>query len=99
MSTTPPPNRPDGALGEPGAPATLAARVTDRHPSVRDVIRFFAWSHLSTGQLRATSQGFCLLALELVDTIDDCPQLTVALQHLLVAKDAAVRASVKPPGL
>lgn len=56
---------------------------------------WFAYDHLPA-PLQAVSRPFCELARHVVDTIDSGPERTVALRKLLEAKDAAVRASLRP---
>lgn len=63
---------------------------------VDDVLRFFHYSHLPE-QLQARSKPFCDLARLIVDTTPRNPQRTIALNKLLEAKDAAVRAHVPKP--
>jgi hypothetical protein len=60
-----------------------------------DVLRFFHYGHLPA-QLQARSKPFCDLARLLIDTTPRCPQRTIALNKLIEAKDAAVRASLPP---
>lgn len=57
------------------------------------VLRFFNYSHLPEG-LQARSAPFCRLAREIVDNTPRNPQRTIALNKLLEAKDAAVRAAL-----
>lgn len=57
------------------------------------VLRFFHYSHLPQG-LQARSKPFCVLAREIVDNTPRNPQRTIALNKLLEAKDAAVRAAL-----
>lgn len=57
------------------------------------VLRFFHYSHLPAG-LQARSKPFCDLARTLVGNTPRNPQRTIALNKLLEAKDAAVRASL-----
>lgn len=52
---------------------------------------YFAWSHLPV-HLAEVSQPFCDLAIEIRRTLPENQQRAVALQKLLEAKDAAVRA-------
>lgn len=64
------------------------------HPAVADVLRHFAWDHLPK-HLQTVSRPFAELAHQLADTLSG-PQLTIGLQDLLRAKDACVRAAVRP---
>ncbi len=61
---------------------------------VDDVMQYFAYLHLPAGALRDTSRLFAYLANEVVARLPRCPQRTHALNHLLSAKDAAVRAAL-----
>lgn len=66
----------------------------DIHPAVQEKIRWFASDHLRP-ELAAIVDAFRELALTLaVDLGLTGPQLTIGLQHLIEAKDAAVRAAV-----
>lgn len=56
-------------------------------------LRFFAYAHLPP-HLRDVSAGFHALALDIVQRLPDCDQRKLALQCLLQAKDAAVRAAL-----
>jgi len=55
-------------------------------------LKFFAFAHLPEGRPRATSAKFHTLALDLIEDLPEGTQRTWALHHLLLAKDAAVRA-------
>lgn len=57
------------------------------------VMQFFAYSHLPE-HLRAASKPFGDLAQQIVDTVPRNPERTKALDRLLEAKDAAVRAKL-----
>ena len=59
-------------------------------PMVRHVLKFFKYEHLLP-QLQTVSKKFADLALDLVQTIPEGPELTVCLRKLLEAKDCAVR--------
>lgn len=60
--------------------------MTDR------MLQFFAYDHLKSEELKATSKPFGDLAQQIVDTLPANPERTVALRKLLEAKDCAVRA-------
>lgn len=62
------------------------------------MLKWFAYEHLPTGDLRAASAPFGELAKRICDTVLPGPERTVALRKLLEAKDAAVRAVVHPGG-
>ena len=55
------------------------------------MLQFFQYAHLPAN-LQAVSAPFCHLADELVETLPQNPERTVALRKLLEAKDCAVRA-------
>lgn len=57
------------------------------------LIQFFEYSHLPP-HLQAVSKPFCELAHKVVEEIPRNQERTVALRHLLDAKDAAVRARI-----
>lgn len=57
-----------------------------------DVCRYFKYMHLPEGPLRDMSRTLALTAYEVITRAPRCPQRTHALNHLLLAKDAAVRA-------
>ena len=71
----------------------------NRHPAVRSVLQFFDSAHLPA-PLREVAQAFEATAAGVVKMIEvDHPQLTIALQDLLRAKDAAVRAAADMHGI
>lgn len=55
------------------------------------ILQFFKYQHLPA-PLQGVSKPFCDLANQIVDTLPQNPERTVALRKLLEAKDAAVRA-------
>ncbi len=61
------------------------------------MLKWFAYEHLP-GHLQPTSQQFYALAVWIVNNVVAGPERTTALRKLLEAKDAAVRAVVKPGG-
>lgn len=67
----------------------LGARLT-APPSE---LRYFSFEHLPP-HLRAVSQPFHTLALDIVHRLPDGEQRKYALHYLLLAKDAAVRAAM-----
>ncbi len=62
----------------------------NRHPSVREVCRWFHYDHLPPGLFEVSKDVHDLVELLLVK-LEDGPQLTKGLQHLLEAKDCFVR--------
>lgn len=64
------------------------------HPSICEKLRWFEYGHLPA-HLAEVSQKFEQLAHELVGPLALAgPQTTIALQKLIEAKDAAVRAAI-----
>lgn len=61
------------------------------------MLAWFEYGHLPPG-LQAISARFADLARGLVADLEPGPERTVALRKLLEAKDAAVRALVRPGG-
>lgn len=61
------------------------------------MLQWFDFAHLPP-QLQVVSSQFYDLACSITGTIKPGPERTVALRKLLEAKDAAVRAVVKPGG-
>lgn len=72
-----------------------AERVTDgRHSAVKDALQWLAFSHLPD-PLRIYSRPFYQVAVELILTVTDSPELTHSLNALIGAKDWAVRAGIR----
>jgi hypothetical protein len=61
--------------------------------SAERLLQFFDYEHLPP-PLQAVSKPFGDLARELVASLPDNPETTVALRKLLEAKDCAVRAKI-----
>lgn len=66
----------------------------DRFPAVRDALQWLTFAHLPPA-LQDYSRPFYTAAAELIDLVDDSPELTHALNGLLTAKDWAVRAGIR----
>jgi hypothetical protein len=62
-------------------------------PYAGRVLRWFEHAHLPE-HLAAWSAEFAALAERMATDLDDSPELTSALNALVVAKDAAVRAAI-----
>lgn len=61
------------------------------------ILRYFAYDHLPTGELRDLSRKFHDMAHELADRPGMAtPELVAGLRKLLEAKDCAVRAALPP---
>lgn len=88
-----PPDRSPSMTAPAGTREAFTDAAKDRHPATQHVVQYFAWAHLPE-HLGAVSSAFGLLALNLLLLLEDGPELTVALRHLLEAKDAAVRAAL-----
>lgn len=71
-----------------------AVTAGGRHPAVKDALQWLTFSHLPEA-LQNYSRPFYRLAVELVTTIHDGPELTHALNSLITAKDWAVRAGIR----
>lgn len=78
---------------------TAQPPLSQRHPGVQDVMRFFSYGHLPEGLPKLVSERCAYLAQDLLDAVPDSPQLTLGLQLLLQAKDAFVRAALPKPEL
>ncbi|MBK1785131.1 hypothetical protein [Prauserella cavernicola] len=63
-----------------------------RHPSIDNLMRFFAWEHLPA-HLQEVSKPFAELA-ELMAARLEGPELAAGLRKLLEAKDCCVRAAL-----
>ena len=61
------------------------------HPSVANVLKFFAYEHLPR-HLQEVSKPLCELATQMANTLPQNTELTVGLRKLLEAKDCFVRA-------
>lgn len=71
--------------------------ISRRHPSVQNLHRRFAWSHLPTERAKRVSRHFAISADLLLEWLPDTEELTVCLRKLLEAKDCAVRAALDLP--
>lgn len=71
----------------------LRDAAAGRDFSTRHISQFFDFEHLPP-DLAPVSESFHDLALKLVRTLPDSPELSVALRKLLESKDAAVRSAV-----
>lgn len=65
-----------------------------RFPAVRDALQWLTFAHLPEA-LQNYSRPFYVAAVELITSINDCPELTHTLNGLLNAKDWAVRAGIR----
>lgn len=69
-------------------------KLDGRHPAIQDVCMWFHYDHLPPGLYEVSKHCHDLAEL-ILENVPDDPQLTIGLQHLLVAKDAFVRAKRK----
>jgi hypothetical protein len=78
-----------------GTREDAAARTEGRFPGVADALQWLTFSHLPEA-LQRFSRPFYAAACALIKVITtDSPELTTALNKLVEAKDAAVRAGIK----
>jgi hypothetical protein len=67
----------------------------DRHPATQEKIRWLTPNPRLPEGPPATVSAMCFdLGVRLVGQCNDGPQLTIALQHLIDTKDAAVRQAI-----
>lgn len=67
--------------------------MSNRHPSTIHLLSLFEWAHLPE-HLAAVSRPIGLLAHEMVSKLEDGPELSTGLRHLIDAKDCLVRQAV-----
>jgi hypothetical protein len=67
--------------------------LTHRHVSTQQIFRHFAYEHLKV-PMRGVSAQCHDLAVLMISTIPDGPELTAGLRKLLEAKDCFVRAAL-----
>jgi hypothetical protein len=65
-----------------------------RHFSVEEKLRWLEPNPNLPPHLHVIAGQFQTLAMALLRQVEDSPQLTLALQHLIDAKDCAVRAKI-----
>jgi len=69
--------------------------LADRHPSTQEKMRWLTPNPgLPSGLPATVSRMFFDTGVKLVGILEDGPQLTIALQRLVDAKDAAVRQAI-----
>jgi len=84
-------NHPINVLGTREHAEAITAH---RHSGVYSALQWLTFSHLPES-LQAFSRPFYQTAVELITTVrTDSPELTTALNKLIEAKDAAVRAGI-----
>lgn len=64
-----------------------------RHPSVREIAKYFEYEHLRD-DLKPISEACYKLAEAMLEQLKDSPELTAGLRKLLEAKDCFVRAAL-----
>lgn len=67
--------------------------MTDRHPGTTHLLSLFAYEHLPE-PLREISRQSSSLAVQMVEQLEDGPELSAGLRKLLEAKDCFVRQAV-----
>lgn len=72
------------------SPETIRQRYALRNQAVSSVLQFFADEHLHP-ELRSVATPIRELAFQLVDSMQDGPELTVSLRKLVETKDNFVR--------
>lgn len=83
-------------------PSDMSLDLTGRSPAITGLLTCMDYRHLPD-DLRGPAESCYALALHLVASLPDGPELTMALRKLLEAKDCAVRArlaqiSARPTG-
>jgi hypothetical protein len=73
--------------------------LTGRHQSTQEKMRWFDVAHLPDGLPKEVAAEFSGMAWWLVSKLEDGPQLVIGLQHLIEAKDAAVRQALSDAGI
>jgi hypothetical protein len=73
--------------------------LENRHPDTQEKMRWFTFEHLPMGMPREVSKMCATLAWTLVQSLDDGPQLVLALGRLCDTKDAAVRQALVDGGV
>lgn len=69
------------------------SEFADRHPATVNLLRQFRYDHLPAA-LVPVGSSCASLAYQMVDDINDGPELSFALRQLLVATDAFIRAAM-----
>lgn len=73
--------------------------LAHRHPATQEKMRWLTPNPLLPEGAPATVSAMCFdLGCQLVGKLQDGPQLTIALQHVIDAKDAAVRQGISDMG-
>jgi len=73
----------------------MQQRTANRHPGVRELVRWFDFRHLADGAPRTVSMLCADFAAEILGQLgEDSAELTVGLRNLLQAKDCFVRAAI-----
>jgi len=73
----------------------MSLDFSNRHPSTREKLRWLVPNPgLPAGVPREVAQYFHAHGVGLAELLKDGPQLTIALQRLIDAKDAAVRQAI-----
>jgi glutamate/tyrosine decarboxylase-like PLP-dependent enzyme len=67
--------------------------LSNRHGSTQQIAQWFSFEHLKA-PLKEVSQQCHDLADQMIEQLDDSPELTAGLRKLLEAKDCFVRAAI-----
>lgn len=90
---------PSGIISVSGSVSQITTEVKETSsimlhtPPIEHIAQFFEYTHLPK-HLQEVSKPFCELADEIIKTLPQNPERTVALRKLLESKDAAVRAKL-----
>lgn len=66
----------------------------NRHAATVGIARWFDYEHLPEGDAQAIARIIHDTAEAMIDRLDDGPELTAGLRHLLEAKDCLVRQAI-----
>lgn len=78
-----------------GTPEHAANATKGRHSGIRDGLQWLAFAHLPES-LQRFSRPYYTAAVDLLGAVStDSPELTTAINCLIVAKDSAVRAGIR----
>lgn len=73
----------------------MAASFKDRHPSTAHMMQMLEPNpNLKAGKPSEVAEKFWQAAVDMVNTLQDGPELTAGLRHLMEAKDCFVRCAV-----
>ena len=64
--------------------------LSGRHPATQLAMKWFDYGHIPEGKPRVTSTYCASLAITMIQTLEDGPELTAGLRKLREAKDCFV---------